>query len=187
MFVINWFKKLLNSLSLFKKDAKVVFLGLENAGKSSLMVRLKYDKFIQMDPTVSVHSEEIEIGRVRFKAFDLGGHDTARRVWDKYFLVSDAIIYMVDAASEETLDLSRDELWKILKDERMNKVPLLVFGNKIDKKNVMSEDNLRMRLGLDEDSLKAVGLSNKTIELFMCSVAKNVGILKGFEWLNTKV
>lgn len=187
MFVLNWFKKVLDSLNFFKKESKVVFLGLENAGKSSLLVRLKHNRFSQMDPTVSVHSEEIEVGRVKFKAFDMGGHDVARKIWENYFLYSGSIIYMVDSSHIESLEKSREELWKILGDERVEKIPILVFGNKIDKKGALSEEELKEALGIDKESLEKHGLKNRKLELFMCSVALNSGILEGFKWLNKQI
>jgi GTP-binding protein SAR1 len=187
MFIINWFKKVLENLNFFKKEAKVVFLGLENAGKSSLLIRLKYDRFSQIDPTVCVHSEEIEVGRVKFKAFDMGGHDVARKIWEKYFVFAGAIIYMVDSTHTESLGKAREELWKVLSDERVQKVPILVFGNKIDKKGALGEDELKEALGLDKETLEKNGLKNRNLELFMCSVALKSGILDGFKWLNKQI
>jgi len=47
---------------------------------------------------VHVHAEELTLGNVRFKAFDLGGHETVRKTWKSYFPTVDGIIYLVDAA-----------------------------------------------------------------------------------------
>lgn len=64
------------------KNAKIVFLGLDDAGKTTLLLRLKDDVMKQMDPTQQPHSEELVMGilysyntgKIRFKAWDLGGH-----------------------------------------------------------------------------------------------------------------
>lgn len=185
MFVINWFKKLIYSLSMFKKDAKILFLGLENAGKTSIMLRLTGEKFSQTAPTGFAIRKEAQVGKVNFKAFDLGGQDTMRKVWGQYFESVNGIVYVVDSADHECLSTSAQELERVLHDPKLDKVPIVVFGNKIDKISALSEKELAFRLGLiDENETKVV---RKNVQLFMCSAGKNAGIYEGFEWFSQQV
>lgn len=62
MFLVNWFKSALESLGLMNKKAKIVFLGLDDAGKTTLLLRLKEDVMKQMDPTQQPYSEELVLG-----------------------------------------------------------------------------------------------------------------------------
>ena len=64
MWIVNWFKGTLESLGLFNKNAKIVFLGLDDAGKTTLLRRLKDDRMVQMDPTQQPHAEELTLGRI---------------------------------------------------------------------------------------------------------------------------
>merc|ERR1719263_594086 len=117
---------------------------------------------------------------IRFRTYDLGGHETARRIWKDYFATVDGIIFIVDAADRTRFQEAREELSGLLNEQSLSSVPFVVLGNKIDIPVAASEDELRNVLGLYSHmtygkDVTGKGSGVRPVELFMVSIVKKMG------------
>eukprot|EP00002_Diphylleia_rotans_P000887 TRINITY_DN1047_c0_g2_i1.p1 TRINITY_DN1047_c0_g2~~TRINITY_DN1047_c0_g2_i1.p1 ORF type:complete len:193 (-),score=49.46 TRINITY_DN1047_c0_g2_i1:394-972(-) len=188
MFILDWFFNILSYLGLTSKNAKILFVGLDNAGKTTLMHMLKEGRVASHTPTQHATMEELTIQNIKFQAHDLGGHAQVRSVWKQFFVDTDAIVFLVDSFDRERFPESKKELDNLLSYPELSHIPFLVLGNKIDMPRAASEDELRMALGIHHltTGKGTVKLQKgiRPIEVFMCSIIRRQGYGEGFRWLS---
>ena len=183
-FIWGYMKGMVNSvlgyLGLYNKKANIVFLGLDNAGKSALLHVLKTDRVTQTRPTIHPHSEELKMGNLVLNTYDLGGHETARKIWKDYFPAVNAILFLVDSVDMKRFPEARKELENILETPELSNIPIAILGNKIDMEGAVSVEELKASLHFDEIMEK----ETRPIEIFMTSVTKKIGYTKALEWIS---
>ncbi len=173
----------LGYLGLYNKKANLVFLGLDNAGKSALLHVLKTDRVTQTRPTIHPHSEELKMGNLVLNTYDLGGHETARKIWKDYFPAVNAILFLVDAVDVNRFPEAYKELKDILETPELVNIPIAILGNKIDMAGAVSVEELKAALHYDE----LLANENRPMEIFMISVTKKIGFTQALEWVSSKL
>jgi len=179
----EWLRGAMAKLGIWSKKGQLLVIGLDNAGKSTLLTMLVRSKVVQHEPTHQPVSDEIQVGSLKLRAVDMGGHAIARRMWREYSKEADAVVYIVDAADRERFPEAALELHKLLAGALPPHVPVLVLGNKLDLPNAVREEELYFSLGLDELVQQAGPQPGRPLRLFMCSVYQGTGFTEGLEWL----
>uniref|UniRef100_F7CEJ6 small monomeric GTPase n=1 Tax=Monodelphis domestica TaxID=13616 RepID=F7CEJ6_MONDO len=183
--IYNGFSSVLQFLGLYKKSGKLVFLGLDNAGKTTLLHMLKDDRLGQHVPTL--HPSRSKVAQ---RATSASGESCqTRRVWKNYLPAINGIVFLVDCADHPRLLESKVELNALMTDETISNVPILILGNKIDRSDAISEERLREIFGLygqttGKGNVPLRELNARPMEVFMCSVLKRQGYGEGFRWLS---
>lgn len=166
---------------LSNMDARVLILGLDNSGKTTLLLMLKDNKVTIPNRTKEPNVVELRLGSTRLHATDLGGHDTARSThpWAGYMGKHvTGVVFVVDASDTARLDKARKELDSILHSDALGPtVPVVVLGNKIDLGAAMSEAELVAGLGLGTVA------ATPRVKVFMCSIVHKMGYGSGLKWL----
>jgi len=139
--------------SFSKEDFHVVMIGLDGAGKTTALYRMKLDQYLNTVPTIGFNCERVQgtVGRstgLTFLVWDVGGQEKIRPLWKSYTRCTDAIIFVLDSADHHMLDEARMELHKTIGYQDNKDIPLLVLANKQDLPGAISEEEIAQALDL---------------------------------------
>jgi len=175
----SYFAKMIESvMSRFSKDSRVILLGLDAAGKTTILYRLNLGENVVTLPTVGFNVETITYKNVNFTVWDVGGQDKIRGLWKHYYQGTDALIWCVDSSDKERTHLARDELHRVLSDDLLQNVKVLVFANKMDLPGAMNPTELA-------DGLQLRKLSQKDWYVQQCCGTNGEGLYEGLDHLAT--
>lgn len=135
--------------ALFAKHLELVLVGLDGAGKSTLINVLCAGAAGETAPTVGLEVRQFRKGNLKIKAWDLAGGSSYRQEWSRYARGVDCIVFVLDAADPGRLASARKELHRLLEDNALAHTPLLVCANKVDLVPHLSEEEVVKGLNLD--------------------------------------
>lgn len=115
-----------------KKEAKVLMLGLDAAGKTTILYQLKLGLTVETIPTMGFVYESIQIKNFKLSVWDVAGQDSLRSLWKHYYQNTKAVIFVVDSSDKARMDLAKNELQKIVGDDELKDATLLLLANKMD-------------------------------------------------------
>ena len=123
-------------------------VGLDAAGKTTILYKLKLGEVVTTIPTIGFNVETVEYKNISFTVWDVGGQDKIRPLWRHYYQNTQGLIFVVDSNDRERVEAAKDELHRMLSEDELSESVVLVFANKQDLPNAFSAAELTDRLGL---------------------------------------
>ncbi|KAI8868687.1 putative ADP-ribosylation factor domain-containing protein [Ramicandelaber brevisporus] len=197
-------RTILRKQRLREHEMRLLLLGLDNAGKTTIVKRISGEPVDTISPTLGFHIQTLEYAPAssrdndsaastsstyRLNIWDVGGQRTIRSYWRNYFEKTDGVIWVVDSADVQRLSDCKQELHSLLKEERLAGAALLILANKQDIEGALSCDQLSQVLELDK-----IAASMHHWAIYPCSALKgdkqsDIGakLLEGIDWLVTDI
>ncbi|KAK0258688.1 hypothetical protein LTR91_012664 [Friedmanniomyces endolithicus] len=163
------------------KEMRLLMLGLDAAGKTTILYKLKLDTDVTTIPTVGFNVETVTYKNTKFNVWDVGGQDKIRPLWRHYFSGTQGLIFVVDSNDRDRMDEARKELERIIQDREMKDALLLVFANKQDVRGSLSPKEVSDELMLDRTA------KGHTWKVEPSCATTGEGIFEGLAWLSSNV
>ncbi|XGW29348.1 hypothetical protein V3C99_008845, partial [Haemonchus contortus] len=163
-----------------RKPCRILMVGLDNAGKTTLLYKLKLGEVITTIPTIGFNLETVEYRNVSFTVWDVGGQQRIRALWKYYFRDTQAIIFVVDSADVDRMEEARNEIHSLVADAELHDAVLLVFANKQDMPNAMSATEISKALDMH-------CIMNREWYVQTSNAITGEGLVEGLEWLHSVV
>ncbi|CDP02537.1 unnamed protein product [Coffea canephora] len=163
-----------------KKEMRILMVGLDAAGKTTILYKLKLGEIVTTIPTIGFNVETVEYKNASFTVWDVGGQDKIRPLWRHYFQNTQGLIFVVDSNDKERISEARDELHRMLNEEELRDAILLVFANKQDLPNAMRVSEITDKLGLHS-------LRQRRWYIQSACATSGQGLYEGLDWLSSNI
>jgi small GTP-binding protein len=100
------FTKIFDSL-FGKRELRALMLGLDAAGKTTILYKMKLGEVVSSVPTIGFNVETVEFQKVKFTVWDVGGQDKIRQLWKHYFQNTQALIFVVDSSDKDRVEIAK--------------------------------------------------------------------------------
>ena len=160
------------------RDTRILMVGLDAAGKTTILYKLKLGEIVTTIPTIGFNVETVQYKKINFTVWDVGGQDKIRPLWRHYFQNTQGLIFVVDSNDRERIQEASEELQKMLNEDELRDAVLLVFANKQDLPNAMSVAEVTDKLGLHS-------IRNRKWYIQSTCATSGDGLYEGLDWLSS--
>lgn len=180
---MSFIAKLRAKLAKEKLSVKISWLGLDHAGKTTIVKRITSGVFDDSTfRTLGMNVDEFTSGKVKFISWDIGGQEAFREsLWESYMAGSMGIVYVIDSTDRDRFIEAHTELWKyVLDNDRVKNIPILVLANKQDLQDAASAGEVARALSLHK-------VTTHSYAIVPTSAKTGFNIEEGLEWLRQRV
>merc|ERR1711935_412892 len=163
-----------------KKQMRILMVGLDAAGKTTILYKLKLGEIVTTIPTIGFNVETVEYKNISFTWGDVGGQDKIRPLWRHYYQNTQGLIFVVDSNDKDRVGEAHDELHRMLSEDELREAIVLVFANKQDLPNAMSVAEVTDKLGLHS-------LRNRKWYIQATCATSGEGLFEGLDWLSANI
>ena len=163
--------RILKKIRQKERQMRVLMLGLDNAGKTTILKKFNGEDIDTISPTLGFNIKTLEYKSFQLNIWDVGGQQTIRAYWRNYYERTDALVWVVDSSDTRRLMQCATELQNLLTQERLSGASLLVFANKQDLKGALSVEAISKVLGLGE-------IKNRHWSIVACSAVTGDGLIQ---------
>ena len=164
------------TMILGKNDVRILMVGLDAAGKTTILYQLRMGQTIKTIPTIGFNVETLEYKGVNFTVWDVGGQDKIRILWKHYYQNTDCLIFVVDSNDRERIGEAAEELKKMLAEDELKDSVVLIMANKQDLDGALSPADVTKELGMSE-------LNGRTWLVQGTSGTTGQGLKEGLDWI----
>eukprot|EP00005_Dracoamoeba_jomungandri_P000421 CAMPEP_0174251640 /NCGR_PEP_ID=MMETSP0439-20130205/1392_1 /TAXON_ID=0 /ORGANISM="Stereomyxa ramosa, Strain Chinc5" /LENGTH=178 /DNA_ID=CAMNT_0015331997 /DNA_START=85 /DNA_END=621 /DNA_ORIENTATION=+ len=168
---------ILAKLGWGKKEMRILMVGLDAAGKTTVLYKLKLGELVTTIPTIGFNVETVQYKNLNFTIWDVGGQDKIRPLWRHYYQNTQGVIFVVDSNDRERIGEAAEELQKMLREDELREAVLLVLANKQDLPNAMSVAEVTDKLGLHS-------MRNRKWYIQATCATSGDGLYEGLDWFS---
>ncbi|XP_012258851.2 ADP-ribosylation factor-like protein 2 [Athalia rosae] len=166
----------LKKLKQKEKEVRILMLGLDNAGKTTILKRMIGEPIDTISPTLGFNIKTLEHRGYKLNIWDVGGQKSLRSYWRNYFECTDGLIWVVDSADRRRLEDCKAELSNLLQEERLEGASLLIFANKQDLPGALSAPEIAEVLNL-------ASIKTHHWQIYKSSAVTAENLLEGINWI----
>ena len=172
--------KILEFFTRNRNNFKIIILGIQEAGKTTILYRLSLGQLVKTTPTIGSNVEELTYNNVKFQAWDLGGQESTRTVWDVYYMNTDAVVYVIDSQDDDNFEISKSEFHKVIANQNLKNSVILIFANKQDLPGAKNINKI-----IEDYEFNKI--KNHIWHIQPCSAVKGDGLVNGIKWLSDQL